>query len=210
MLVYVRHGKTALNLGGSKETLRGWLPVPLTPEGRQQAKDAGQQLKGIRPDTFTSSDLPRAMETAHLVGKAIGHAASPDTNIRDWNTGDLAGKKFTDVKDHLMHLVDHPDEPAPHGESLNSYLNRFVPAMKSRINDPGIHLVVGHARGASVLEGIASPVGGVGQDVDKAFVKARPTTQPGEILHVPANYDLKKLGGRLQSLDRLRSMVKGS
>lgn len=209
MLLYVRHGKTALNLGGTKEALRGWLPVPLTPEGRQQAKDAGQQLKGIRPDTFSSSDLPRAMETAQIVGKAIGKAPAPDTNIRDWHTGDLAGKKFVDVKDHLMHLVDNPDEPAPNGESLNTYLNRFVPAMRSRITDPGLHVVVGHARGASILEGIASPVGGVGGDIDKAFLKARPNTQPGEILQVPPTWDVHKMTSRLQSLDRLRSMAKG-
>lgn len=209
MLLYVRHGKTALNLGGTKEALRGWLPVPLTPEGRQQAKDAGQNLKGITPDTFSSSDLPRAMETAHYVGKSIGRSVSPDTNIRDWNTGDLAGKKFVDVKDQLMHLIDHPDEPAPHGESLNTYLNRFVPAMRSRVTDPGLHVVVGHAWGASILEGIASPVGGVGGDIDKAFLKARPNTQPGEALQIPATWDIHKITSRLQSLDRLRSMAKG-
>ncbi len=209
MLVYVRHGKTSLNLPGGKESLRGWLPVPLTPEGRDQAKATGKDLKGITPATFSSSDLPRALETARIVGSQIGHLPSPDTDIRDWNTGSLAGQKFVDVKDQLMHLIDHPDEPAPGGESLNSYLNRFVPAMKRRIADPGVHLVVGHARGASILQGLASPVGGVGENIDRTFLKARPDVQPGEVLHVPADYSAKKLTKRLDSLDRLRSIAKG-
>lgn len=104
-----------------------------------------------RPTTFASSDLPRAMESARIIGKHIGMDPTPDPAIRDWNTGRLAGKKFSAVKDIIFDLIDHPDKPAPGGESLNSYLNRFVPAMRKRAADTSTHLVVGHARGATIL-----------------------------------------------------------
>lgn len=77
-LVYVRHGKTSHNLGGSEEKLRGWLPLPLTEEGRAQADATGKALKGMnRPTTFASSDLPRAMESARIIGKHIGMDPTP-------------------------------------------------------------------------------------------------------------------------------------
>lgn len=195
MLIYARHGKTSHNAGGSEEKLRGWLPLPLTPEGRAQAKAAGKRLKGLQPTTFTSSDLPRAMETAGIVGNELGVQPTPDPAIRDWNTGEMAGHKVSDVKDYLFHYIDHPDEVVPGGESLNSYLDRFVPAMRARINDSGVHLVVGHARGATILQGIASPVGGKGQGIDPKYLKQRPDVGPGEVLAVPPSWNLTHLKG---------------
>jgi broad specificity phosphatase PhoE len=192
VVIYLRHGKTGLNLGGAKEALRGWLPVPLTAEGRQQADAAGKELQGLHVDSFSTSDLPRAMETSARVSKQTGVPATPDYNIRDWNTGHLAGQKYEDVKDELHYHVDHPDEPIPGGESLNDYLNRFVPAMRRRIEDPGVHLVTGHARGTSILQGIASPVGGKGLDIDATFLKKRPDVDPGQMIQIPDTWDIDK------------------
>lgn len=191
MLIYVRHGKTSHNLGGSEEKLRGWLPLPLTPEGRDQAQLTGELLKRhhVHPTTFTSSDLPRAMESAKIIGRVIGMPPTPDTTIRDWNTGRLAGKKFSDVKEIVFDLIDHPDKRAPGGESLNAYLDRFVPAMRARVFSPATHLVVGHARGATILQGIASPAGGVGRDIDPTFLKQRPDVGPGDLLLTPHDWN---------------------
>ena len=185
MLVYVRHGATSLNKGGSGERLRGWLPVPLTATGEDQAKQAGMRLNKllmVAPKTFETSDLPRAMQTASIIGRHMGLTATPNTNLRDWNTGTLAGQNVDDVLPQLKHLMDHPDEPAPGGEPLNAYLDRFDPAMREKIAAPGMHLVVGHARGASLLEGMASPVGGVGDKIDPAFLVPRSRVKPGGIL----------------------------
>ena len=192
MLIYLRHGKTGLNLGGGKEALRGWLPVPLTSEGRTQAKRAGEALKGLHTDTFSTSDLPRAVETAQIVGKQMGTMPILDPSIRDWHTGNLAGQKYEDVKHVLHYYVDHPDEPVPGGESLNTYLVRFVPAMRRRIDDPGTHLVVGHARGTSILQGIASPVGGKGLDIDAAYLKKRPDVDPGTAIQITPDWTIQK------------------
>ena len=190
MLIYVRHGKTELNKGGSEERLRGWLPAPLTAEGKQQAEDVASQIP-LQPDSFHASDLPRAAETAQIIGKQLGIAPVLDSNIRDWNTGSLAGQKVVDVLPELKGLIKNPDVSAPEGEPLNAYLARFVPEMKQRVADPGVHLVVGHARGASVLEGIASPEGGKGDQIDQNYLLERPNTQPGGVLLIDQQWNTK-------------------
>ena len=190
MLIYLRHGKTSHKAGGSEERLRGWLPIPLTAEGVKQAHDAASQIM-LQPDTAVTSDLPRAMQTADIVGQHLGRQITPDPNIRDWNTGDLAGQKVTDVLPILHSLVQHPDMPAPGGEPLNAYLARFVPEIKQRVADPGVHLVIGHARGASIIQGLASSVGGVGDSIDEDFLMKRPDVQPGGVMTVDPQWGIK-------------------
>lgn len=192
MLIYVRHGATSLNsTDKSQERLRGWLPVPLAPKGLAQAKVAAKQLVKVLTSvaSFETSDLHRAMQTSKIVGDAIGHKATPNPNIRDWNTGKLAGQKVEDVLDKLFFYIDHPDVPAPDGETLNTYLDRFLPLMRQKVASAGVHVVVGHARGASILEGLASKIGGKGGEVDPSFLRVRPAVQPGGILIINKHWD---------------------
>jgi broad specificity phosphatase PhoE len=179
-----------LNKGGTEERLRGWLPVPLTPQGVQQAHDVAGQLS-LRPDSFSASDLPRAAQTADIVGKHLGMAPKLEPNIRDWNTGDLAGTKVTDSLPQMKELIRTPDVSAPNGESIDSYLARFVPEMRKRIEDPGMHLVVGHARGAMVLQGIASPVNGKGEGIDPKYLLDRPDVDPGGVMTIDPRWNVK-------------------
>jgi broad specificity phosphatase PhoE len=191
LLVYVRHGATALNKGGSEERLRGWLPLPLSDLGEKQAGQTARRLARIipTPDTFVSSDLPRALQTAGTIGQAIGMDPTPDTRIRDWNTGKLAGQKVEDVLPQLQYFVQHPDEAPDGGEPLNEYRQRFEPAMRERVAAPGIHLVVGHARGATILEGAADPEGGKGGDIPMRFLLERPNVKPGGILIIGKDWN---------------------
>lgn len=195
MLVYVRHGATALNKGGSEERLRGWLPVPLSDLGRSQAKEtAGRLAKMLpTPTSFSHSDLHRANQTAGIVKSALQDAPdpTPDPRIRDWNTGDLAGQKVEDVLPQLQYFIKHPDEAPPNGEPLNTYRQRFEPFMRDLVASNGIHLVVGHARGATILEGIADPEGGKGGDVPIRFLLERPRVQPGGILMIGHDWNPK-------------------
>jgi len=61
-LVIVRHGEAA---PGNPDELR-----PLTPEGREQARRLGDELRGrgLEPDAIVSSPLLRARETASALG----------------------------------------------------------------------------------------------------------------------------------------------
>lgn len=70
-LVLLRHGESAWN---STNRFTGWVDVPLTPRGEQQARHAGHLLRdaGLRPDAVHSSVLTRAVRTAGLVLEAGG------------------------------------------------------------------------------------------------------------------------------------------
>lgn len=187
MLIYVRHGETNLNgkSGASEERLRGWLPVDLTSNGIKQAEKAGGDLKGIDPTSFHTSDLPRTIHTSNIIGKTIGMKATPTFSLRDWNTGDLAGKKFDDVKDQLFHYIDHPDESTPNGEPLNTYLERFVPFIKSLVESPDTHLAVGHARGSQVISGLAQSNG---EWIHPGPLKDKPIINPGQFMIISPDW----------------------
>ena len=192
MLVYMRHGATSLNKGGNEERLRGWLPVPLSPKGEEQAKYTAQRLLTLLPGpptTARASDLNRTLQTKDIVGSTLGIDIQPDPRVRDWNTGDMAGQKVTDVLPEMKRLIQNPDEPAPGGESINDYRARFEPLMRELVASPGVHLVVGHARGATLLQGAADPEGGKGGDIPISFLLNRPTVKPGGVLIINDKWD---------------------
>ncbi|MEM5709648.1 histidine phosphatase family protein, partial [Elizabethkingia meningoseptica] len=132
-LYLVRHGKTARNgTSDSPDFIRGWDDVPLSDEGRQEARDAAGALKPLGIERLLTSDLSRAKETAQIIGKAIGvPAPAPSTDFRPWNLGDFQGKKTADMLPEMRRLItDAPDEPVPGGESFNSYKSRFLSALR--------------------------------------------------------------------------------
>lgn len=74
-LYLVRHAEAAR---GEPDELR-----PLTPAGREQARDLGRRLagEGARPDAILTSPLLRARETARELARALGVDAEPDERL---------------------------------------------------------------------------------------------------------------------------------
>ena len=73
-VVLLRHGETDWN---ANRRVQGWAPAPLSPRGREQAKDAGAHLAATYEfDRVISSDLRRTRETTALV-RAAGIEAEP-------------------------------------------------------------------------------------------------------------------------------------
>jgi len=159
--------------------------------GIRQAHEAAHRLPPSRFATFTASDLHRASHTAQIIGDIIGQPATPDAHIRDWNTGDLAGQKVVDVLPELKKLIKKASKLAPNGEALNTYLARFVPTMRALVVSPQVHLVVGHARGSTILEGIADPGGGIGGEINPEFLFLRPHVHPGGILYIGQDWSIR-------------------
>ena len=99
-LVLVRHGQSLWNL---QNRFTGWVDVPLTTKGRDEAKSGAALIKHIKFDVAYTSALTRAQETlaiilreldvditpvltgAGIVGLAIGFGAQ--TLVRDVITG---------------------------------------------------------------------------------------------------------------------------
>ncbi len=63
-LVLVRHGQSQWNL---ENRFTGWVDVPLSVKGRQEATSAGKKLKNMRFDTMYVSHLMRAIQTLHYI-----------------------------------------------------------------------------------------------------------------------------------------------
>jgi len=64
-LVLLRHGESDWN---AKNLFTGWVDVPLSAKGEQEAKHAGELMKekGVLPDIVHTSLLRRAINTANL------------------------------------------------------------------------------------------------------------------------------------------------
>lgn len=152
----VRHGDTAANETTPGPALeRGWKPYPLDPVGRKEARKLGVKLarRGIK--ALVSSDLPRAKETAKIIGDWLGIEPSFHSQLRTWNTGDLAGKPKSEVEPVVAKLVRYaPDRVIPGGESFEQFSRRIFAAFSDILATHNVDplAVIIHGRIERLLE----------------------------------------------------------
>jgi 2,3-bisphosphoglycerate-dependent phosphoglycerate mutase len=92
-LILLRHGESEWN---SRNVFTGWVDVPLTPRGEEQARRSGRQLRaaGLLPDVLHTSLLSRALRTGVLALQAAGRADAPvrqDWRLNERHYGALQG-----------------------------------------------------------------------------------------------------------------------
>jgi 2,3-bisphosphoglycerate-dependent phosphoglycerate mutase len=85
-MVLVRHGQSQWNL---ENRFTGWVDVPLSIKGREEAISAGQKLKDMRFDTIYVSHLMRAIQTMHYILLELSDTRTPiiyheEKRIHDW------------------------------------------------------------------------------------------------------------------------------
>ena len=147
-LVLVRHGQSQWNL---ENRFTGWVDVPLSEKGREEARQAGITLKGVHFDRAFTSVLKRAQDTLKIILEQIGQTSLPteqDQALNERHYGALQGlnKKETAAKygDEQVHIwrrsYDVPPpatktELNPEGisESLKDTSARTLPYFKSKI-----------------------------------------------------------------------------
>jgi 2,3-bisphosphoglycerate-dependent phosphoglycerate mutase len=137
-LVLLRHGESQWNL---ENRFTGWIDVPLSARGVQEAKNAGDKLRGFTFDRAFTSVLIRANETLRLVLDAIGQPEIPtekDKALNERMYGDLQGlnkaetaKKYGD--DQVKIWRRSYDVRPPGGESLKDTADRVLPYYESKI-----------------------------------------------------------------------------
>ncbi len=120
----IRHGETPLN---QNDEIRGWLDVPLAPEGRRRAYETGKELKKAGVECLYVSDLKRTRETAEEIHRASGiPIAELSFWLRPWNLGKYTGKPVKESIASIQHYAsDEPLTPIPDGESFHEFMNRF-------------------------------------------------------------------------------------
>jgi probable phosphoglycerate mutase len=130
-LILVRHVETEWNVQ-SREM--GQLDSPLTARGLQQAKALAERLSSGRVQSFYSSDLGRALQTAEIIAAATGLKITVIPALRERHMGILQG--LTQAEMAKMHSVAYAEyRRSPHtyqipgGESGQQRLERSVKAL---------------------------------------------------------------------------------
>jgi 2,3-bisphosphoglycerate-dependent phosphoglycerate mutase len=130
-LVLVRHGQSLWNL---EDRFTGWVDVPLTDKGREEARRAGDRLKDIRFDVAYTSVLSRAQETLDLILEVLGQRPPVirDQALNERHYGDLQGLNKTKTAerygaDQVKLWRRSYDVPPPNGEALKNTAERTLP-----------------------------------------------------------------------------------
>lgn len=144
-LLLIRHGQTNWNL---EQRFQGQSDIPLNETGRKQAQALAERLAAENFDAIYSSDLQRAIETAHIIRKS---GFQPDARLREVNFGDWEGLTYDEIK------VKHPETLAawendifknapPNGETLEGLAVRvqsMLDELRMKHQDQRI-LIVAH------------------------------------------------------------------
>ena len=144
-VVLVRHGETEWT---RTRQHTGRTDLPLTEEGREQARLVGEALRGRTFGLVLTSPLRRAHETAELAG--FGAAAQAREDLGEWDYGEYEGRTTKEIRS------ERPDwslwrDGAPGGESPAD-VGRRADRVVEEIRAAGVDtLVFGHGHQLRVL-----------------------------------------------------------
>ena len=137
-LILLRHGESQWNL---ENRFTGWVDVPLSPKGIEEARQAGEKLRGFTFDRAFTSVLSRANETLRIVLETLGQSAIPiekDKALNERMYGELQGlnkaetaKKYGDAQVKIWRRSY--DVKPPGGESLKDTAERALPYYEKMI-----------------------------------------------------------------------------
>ncbi|MEW6512222.1 MAG: 2,3-bisphosphoglycerate-dependent phosphoglycerate mutase [Bacteroidota bacterium] len=137
-LVLLRHGESQWNL---ENRFTGWVDVPLSAKGVEEANTAGEKLKGYIFDRAFTSVLQRAIKTLDIVLDLSGQKDIPvvqNMALNERHYGDLQGlnkaetaQKYGDAQVKLWRRSF--DVQPPNGESLKDTLARVLPYWEKAI-----------------------------------------------------------------------------
>jgi 2,3-bisphosphoglycerate-dependent phosphoglycerate mutase len=137
-LILLRHGQSQWNL---ENRFTGWVDVPLSPKGEEEARAAGEKLRGRRIDLIYTSVLKRAIDTATLALEIAGIRDVPivrDAALNERMYGDLQGLNKAEAAqrwgdEQIRQWRRSYDVKPPGGESLADTAARVLPYWESHI-----------------------------------------------------------------------------
>ncbi|HEY4334613.1 MAG TPA: 2,3-diphosphoglycerate-dependent phosphoglycerate mutase [Puia sp.] len=138
LLVLVRHGQSTYNL---ENRFTGETDVPLTPRGREEARAAGEKLKGTLFVHGFTSVLQRAIETMALLLEAAGQPQLPvtqDRALNERNYGNLQGLNKAEIakqygEEQVALWRRSFTVRPPGGESLEDTYKRVIPYYEQQV-----------------------------------------------------------------------------
>jgi 2,3-bisphosphoglycerate-dependent phosphoglycerate mutase len=96
-LLLLRHGESQWNL---ENRFTGWVDIPLSPKGEEEARAAGEKLKAYRFNKGYTSVLQRAIKTLDIVLGITGQKDLPierDQALNERHYGALQGKNKAEI-----------------------------------------------------------------------------------------------------------------
>jgi broad specificity phosphatase PhoE len=130
-IILVRHGQTPWN---KDKIFRGSRDIPLNDTGREEARLAGEWLKGETIHAAYCSPLSRARDTGEAIARHHGLPVADLPGLTDLKYGDWEGLPLTEVKVKYADLYRRW-ETAPHtvrfpnGETLDEVKARALDAV---------------------------------------------------------------------------------
>lgn len=159
-LILLRHGESQWNL---ENRFTGWVDVPLSPKGEEEARKAGEKLKNIQIDKRYTSVLKRAIDTDRIAMEVAGKLDVPverDKALNERHYGALQGlnkeetaQKYGKEQVHLWRRsydIAPPKDVTPLNpdgisESLKDTADRVIPYYLNKIKpdiDAGLNVLV--------------------------------------------------------------------
>jgi len=130
-LVLIRHGQSLWNL---ENRFTGWVDVPLTAQGEDEARSAGTKLKGMPFDVAYTSALTRAQRTLQIILETAGLNVPVirDQALNERHYGDLQGLNKDELREkfgpeQVKIWRRSYDVPPPNGEALKNTAERTLP-----------------------------------------------------------------------------------
>jgi probable phosphoglycerate mutase len=154
-IIAIRHGETTWNVDAR---IQGHLDIPLNDTGHRQAERMALALKDSPITAIYASDLTRAWETAHYLGRALDLEVTREEGLRERGFGDFQGKTYAEIEASLPEQSQRwrqrdPEFAPPGGESLLTLRSRVVKtAERLAALHPGeLIALVGHGGVMDVL-----------------------------------------------------------
>jgi broad specificity phosphatase PhoE len=154
-IILVRHGQTPWN---KDKIFRGSVDIPLNDQGREEARLAGEWLKGETFHAAYTSPLSRSRDTAEAIAQHHGLEVLDLPGLSDLCYGDWQGLPLTEVKVKYGDLYRRWEEAPqtvrfPQGETLDEVRDRALAAVEQVVQrHPGqVVLLAAHRAVNKVL-----------------------------------------------------------
>jgi broad specificity phosphatase PhoE len=132
-LFLIRHGQSVGNAAGR---IQGLNDEPLTELGREQARALAQRL-GVQAvvGALYSSPLLRAVQSAEIIGEALGLDVQVEDRLKEYHPGVVTGMTWEDVQAQYPEIARRWAEdswrvPIPGEEGVETFLRRVLAAME--------------------------------------------------------------------------------
>lgn len=144
-IVIVRHGETAWS---KIKRHTGLTDLPLTEEGREQARGLVATLAGLQFAAVFVSPLQRARDTCALAG--YDHHAIVESDLVEWDYGAYEGKTNAEIQEIRPGWLLFRDG-APSGETIDDVAARAARVIERVRGVSGDVLIFGHGHQLRVV-----------------------------------------------------------